>query len=40
MGRIGATTTLTLGALFVAYATFFFTVMGWGPAILMRFGGA
>lgn len=40
VGRIGATTTLTLGALFVAYATFFFTVMGWGPAILMRFGGA
>jgi hypothetical protein len=39
-GRLGATTTLTLGAAFVAYATFFFTVVGWGPAILMRFGAA
>ena len=37
-GRMGATVTLGLGAAFIAYATFFFTVMGWGPAILMRFG--
>lgn len=39
-GRVGATVTLGLGALFVAYATFFFTAFGWGPAILMRFGVA
>jgi len=37
-GRLGATTTLALSAAFVAYATFFFTMLGWGPAILMRFG--
>lgn len=39
-GRIGATTTLALSAAFIAYATFFFTIFGWGPAILMRFGAA
>lgn len=38
-GRLGATTALTLGAAFIAYATFFFTLFGWGPAIAMRFGG-
>jgi predicted membrane protein DUF2306 len=37
-GRLGAATTLALGAAFVAYATYFFTIVGWGPAILMRFG--
>ncbi len=40
VGRLGATTTLAFGAAFIAYATFFFTLVGWGPAILMRFGGA
>lgn len=40
VGRVAAATTLTLGAAFVGYATFFFTLYGWGPAILMRFGGA
>ncbi|MEY2759511.1 MAG: hypothetical protein RIR33_3289 [Pseudomonadota bacterium] len=40
VGRIAAATTLTLGSAFVGYATFFFTLYGWGPAILMRFGGA
>lgn len=39
-GRMGATLTLGLGAAFIAYATFFFTLFGWGPAIMMRFGGA
>lgn len=39
-GRMGATVTLGLSAAFIAYATFFFTMLGWGPAILMRFGGA
>lgn len=38
-GRMGATAVLGAGAGLVAFATFFFTVMGWGPAILMRFGG-
>lgn len=38
-GQVGAATVLTLGAAFVAYATFFFTLYGWGPAIAMRFGG-
>jgi len=38
-GRLGATTALALSAAFVAYATFFFTLFGWGPAIAMRFGG-
>lgn len=38
-GRLGATTALALGAAFIAYATFFFTLFGWGPAIAMRFGG-
>lgn len=37
--RLATSTTLTFSALFVAYATFFFTLFGWGPAILMRFGG-
>lgn len=40
VGRVAAATTLMLGAAFVGYATFFFTLYGWGPAILMRFGGA
>jgi hypothetical protein len=40
VGRMGASVTLGLSAAFIAYATFFFTVFGWGPAILMRFGGA
>jgi hypothetical protein len=39
-GRMGATVTLGFSALFIAYATFFFTAFGWGPAILMRFGVA
>jgi hypothetical protein len=38
-GRLGATIALALGAAFIAYATFFFTLFGWGPAIAMRFGG-
>jgi len=38
-GRVGATAALTASAGLIAFATFFFTVMGWGPAILMRFGG-
>lgn len=37
-GRVGATVVLAAGAGLVAFATFFFTVIGWGPAILMRFG--
>lgn len=37
-GRMGASVALAGGAAFVAYATFFFTLYGWGPAILMRFG--
>lgn len=37
-GRLSASVALGLGAAFVAYATFFFTMLGWGPAILMRFG--
>ena len=37
-GRMGAAVMLGLGAAFIAYATFFFTAFGWGPAILMRFG--
>jgi hypothetical protein len=40
VGRMGASVTLGLSAAFIAYATFFFTLFGWGPAILMRFGGA
>jgi len=39
-GRLGAMTALALGAAFIAYATFFFTLFGWGPAIAMRFGGS
>ena len=39
-GRIGATAGLVTGAAFVGLATFFFTLYGWGPAILSRFGGA
>lgn len=37
-GRLGAGLTLALCALFVSYATLFFTLFGWGPAIMMRFG--
>lgn len=40
VGRMSASLALGLGAAFIAYATFFFTVFGWGPAILMRFGAA
>lgn len=39
VGRVGATAVLGASAGLIAFATFFFTVMGWGPAILMRFGG-
>ncbi|MEZ5938847.1 MAG: DUF2306 domain-containing protein [Hyphomonadaceae bacterium] len=39
VGRIGAAAALGGGAAFIALATFFFSVYGWGPAILMRFGG-
>lgn len=39
-GRIATTTALTGGAAFIALATFFFTLYGWGPAIAMRFGAA
>jgi hypothetical protein len=39
-GRVGASVAMTAGALFVGYATFFFTFYGWGPAIMMRFGAA
>lgn len=40
LGRVGASVGLTAGALFIAYATYFFTLFGWGPAMLVRFGGA
>jgi hypothetical protein len=40
VGRIGATVALGGGALFIALATYFFTVYGWGPAIMMRFAAA
>lgn len=40
VGRVSATAVLAAGAGLIAFATFFFTVIGWGPAILMRFGGA
>lgn len=39
-GRVGATAGLAIGAAFIGLATFFFTLYGWGPAILARFGGA
>jgi hypothetical protein len=39
-GRVGAAAALGGSALFIALATFFFTVYGWGPAIMMRFGAA
>jgi hypothetical protein len=38
IGRVGATAALGLSALFIGYATYFFTVFGWGPAMLVRFG--
>ncbi len=38
VGRVGATAVLGASAGLIAFATFFFTVIGWGPAILMRFG--
>lgn len=38
-GRVATTTALAGGAAFIAMATFFFTLYGWGPAIAMRFGG-
>ena len=37
--RVGATASMVAGAGLIAFATFFFTMLGWGPAILMRFGG-
>jgi hypothetical protein len=40
VGRVGATAVLGASAGLIAFATFFFTMMGWGPAILMRFGAA
>lgn len=39
-GRVGAVAVLTASAGLIAFATFFFTMFGWGPAIAMRFGGA
>lgn len=39
-GRLAASAALGGGALFIGLATFFFTVYGWGPAIMMRFGAA
>ena len=39
-GRTATALALTGGAAFIAYATYFFTLFGWGPAILMRFGAA
>ncbi len=39
-GRIGAMAGLAAGSAFIGLATFFFTLYGWGPAILARFGGA
>ncbi len=39
-GRMATSTALTLGAVFVGLATFFFTLYGRGPAILARFGDA
>ncbi len=39
-GRVSAAAALGGGAAFIALATFFFTVYGWGPAIMMRFGVA
>lgn len=38
--RVGATASMVAGAGLIAFATLFFTMLGWGPAILMRFGGA
>ncbi|MEQ1783896.1 MAG: DUF2306 domain-containing protein [Hyphomonadaceae bacterium] len=38
VGRVATTTALAGGAAFIALATFFFTLYGWGPAIAMRFG--
>jgi len=40
LGRVATTTAMAGGAAFVALATFFFTLYGWGPAIAMRFGAA
>ena len=39
-GRALAIAGVTGGAAFIALATFFFTMYGWGPAIAVRFGGA
>lgn len=38
--RSTAAAGLSISALMIALATFFFTLYGWGPAILSRFGGA
>jgi len=40
LGRVATTTAMAGGAAFIALATFFFTLYGWGPAIAMRFGAA
>ncbi|MBI1339100.1 DUF2306 domain-containing protein [bacterium] len=39
-GRALALTGVSAGAAFIALATFFFTLYGWGPAIAVRFGAA
>lgn len=39
-GRALAIVAVTGGAVFIAVATVFFTIYGWGPAIAVRFGGA
>jgi hypothetical protein len=38
--RVSAAVALSAGALFIGYATYFFTMFGWGPAMLVRFGAA
>lgn len=40
LGRVATTTAMAGGAAFIALATFFFTLYGWGPAIAVRFGAA
>ena len=38
VGRLATTAAMAGGAAFIALATFFFTMYGWGPAIATRFG--
>ncbi|MDP3492220.1 MAG: DUF2306 domain-containing protein [Hyphomonadaceae bacterium] len=38
VGRVATTAAMAGGAAFIALATFFFTMYGWGPAIATRFG--